>query len=71
MASPMEEFQVSIHTSPGLTSGTYSNLGIALIGSEGEPLPLSISLADQHLLPGSVSFTPSHPMSKCQEIASK
>ncbi|XP_046899131.1 polyunsaturated fatty acid lipoxygenase ALOX15B [Hypomesus transpacificus] len=54
MASPMEEFQVSIHTSPGLTSGTYSNLWIALIGSEGETLPLSISLADQHLLPGSV-----------------
>ncbi|XP_042355980.1 polyunsaturated fatty acid lipoxygenase ALOX15B isoform X2 [Plectropomus leopardus] len=45
------EFEVTVHTSPGPTCGTFSCLWINLIGSQGETPPISV---DDHLLPGSV-----------------
>jgi len=56
MTASCEEFEVTVHTSPGPTCGTFSRLWLSLIGSKGETLPSSVK-EDQHLLPGSVSFT--------------
>lgn len=52
-----QEFEVTVHTSPGSTCGTFNRLWLNLIGSQGETLPISVNEGDRHLLPGSVSFT--------------
>ncbi|KAF1378100.1 hypothetical protein PFLUV_G00186430 [Perca fluviatilis] len=46
------EFEVCVHTSPGLTCGTFSRLWLNLIGSQGETPPISVR-EGEHLLPGS------------------
>lgn len=51
-----QEFEVTVHTSPGPTCGTYNRLWLNLIGSQGETPPISVNEGDHHLLPGSVSF---------------
>uniref|UniRef100_A0A8C2XDV6 Uncharacterized protein n=1 Tax=Cyclopterus lumpus TaxID=8103 RepID=A0A8C2XDV6_CYCLU len=48
-----QEFEVTVHTSPGPTCGTFSRLWLNLIGSQGETPPISVSEGDHHLLPGS------------------
>ncbi|XP_029303447.1 hydroperoxide isomerase ALOXE3 isoform X2 [Cottoperca gobio] len=48
-----QEFEVTVHTSPGPTCGTFSRLKLILIGSEGESLSVSLSEGNRHLLPGS------------------
>ncbi|KAI4791212.1 hypothetical protein KUCAC02_034141 [Chaenocephalus aceratus] len=48
-----QEFEVTVHTSPGLTCGTFSRLWLNLIGSEGETPPIVVNGGDRHLLPGS------------------
>ncbi|XP_033933298.1 hydroperoxide isomerase ALOXE3-like [Pseudochaenichthys georgianus] len=48
-----QEFEVTVHTSPGLTCGTFSRLWLNLIGSEGETPPIVVNEGDRHLLPGS------------------
>ncbi|KAK9537042.1 hypothetical protein VZT92_006780 [Zoarces viviparus] len=53
MMSSWEEFEVTVHTSPGHTCGTFSRLWLNLIGSQGETPPISVSEGDHHLLPGS------------------
>ncbi|XP_072231344.1 hydroperoxide isomerase ALOXE3 [Leuresthes tenuis] len=53
MTASCEQFEVTVHTSPGPTCGTFSLLWLSLIGSEGETPPSSLN-PDQHLLPGSV-----------------
>uniref|UniRef100_A0A3B5AMP0 Hydroperoxide isomerase ALOXE3-like n=1 Tax=Stegastes partitus TaxID=144197 RepID=A0A3B5AMP0_9TELE len=50
----MSEFEVSVHTSPGPTCGTFSRLWLSLIGSQGETPPLSVNEGERRLLPGSV-----------------
>ncbi|XP_068436968.1 polyunsaturated fatty acid lipoxygenase ALOX15B [Clinocottus analis] len=47
------EFEVTVHTSPGPTCGTFNRLWLSLIGSQGETPPISVSEGDHHLLPGS------------------
>ncbi|KAM4726643.1 polyunsaturated fatty acid lipoxygenase ALOX15B [Anableps anableps] len=47
-----QEFEVTVHTSPGPTCGTYSRLYLSLIGSQGETQPVIVNM-DHHLLPGS------------------
>ncbi|MED6264270.1 hypothetical protein CHARACLAT_013037 [Characodon lateralis] len=47
-----QEFQVTVHTSPGPTCGTYNRLYLSLIGSHGETPPIPVN-NDHHLLPGS------------------
>ncbi|KAG7224712.1 hypothetical protein INR49_004600 [Caranx melampygus] len=54
MTTSCQEFEVSVHTSPGSTCGTFSRLWLTLIGSQGETLPISVNEGDHHLLPGSV-----------------
>ncbi|XP_036974769.1 polyunsaturated fatty acid lipoxygenase ALOX15B isoform X2 [Acanthopagrus latus] len=49
-----QEFEVTVHTSPGPTCGTYNHLSLNLIGSQGETPPISVNEDDHHLLPGSV-----------------
>uniref|UniRef100_A0A671UZK7 Zgc:152891 n=1 Tax=Sparus aurata TaxID=8175 RepID=A0A671UZK7_SPAAU len=49
-----QEFEVTVHTSPGPTCGTYNRLWLNLIGSQGETPPISVNEGDHHLLPGSV-----------------
>lgn len=51
-----QEFEVTVHTSPGPTCGTFSHLWLSLIGSEGETPPIRVTDGNSHLLPGSVSF---------------
>ncbi|XP_075994012.1 polyunsaturated fatty acid lipoxygenase ALOX15B [Genypterus blacodes] len=51
METSCQEFEVTVHTSPGLTCGTYSHLSLSLIGSQAETPPITVSDAD--LLPGS------------------
>ncbi|XP_034033485.1 arachidonate 15-lipoxygenase B [Thalassophryne amazonica] len=46
-------FEVTVHTSPGPTCGTYSRLWLSLIGSQAETPPTSVTEANQYLLPGS------------------
>ncbi|XP_069001797.1 hydroperoxide isomerase ALOXE3 [Embiotoca jacksoni] len=48
-----QEFEVTIHTSPGSTCGTFSRLWLTLIGSESETPPISMNEGDRRLLPGS------------------
>ncbi|XP_037603547.1 polyunsaturated fatty acid lipoxygenase ALOX15B [Sebastes umbrosus] len=48
-----QEFEVTVHTSPGPTCGTFSHLWLNLIGSQGETPPISVSEGDHHLLAGS------------------
>ncbi|XP_054482503.1 hydroperoxide isomerase ALOXE3 [Anoplopoma fimbria] len=48
-----QEFEVTVHTSPGPTCGTFNRLWLNLIGSQGETPPISLSEGDHHLLPGS------------------
>ncbi|XP_041864674.1 hydroperoxide isomerase ALOXE3 isoform X2 [Melanotaenia boesemani] len=50
-----QEFDVTVHTSPGPTCGTFNRLWLSLIGSQGETPPTSLS-PDHHLLPGSMSL---------------
>ncbi|XP_020489030.2 polyunsaturated fatty acid lipoxygenase ALOX15B [Labrus bergylta] len=54
MSTSCHEFEVTVHTSPGPTSGTFSRLWLNLIGSHGETPPLSVSEGGCLLLPGSV-----------------
>ncbi|XP_049895442.1 polyunsaturated fatty acid lipoxygenase ALOX15B [Epinephelus moara] len=51
MMASCQEFEVTVHTSPGPTCGTFNCLWLSLIGSEGETPPISIN---DHLLPGSM-----------------
>lgn len=51
-----EEFEVTVHTSPGPTCGTFNRLWLTLIGLQGETPPITVNKGDHHLLPGSVSF---------------
>ncbi|XP_070773472.1 polyunsaturated fatty acid lipoxygenase ALOX15B [Enoplosus armatus] len=53
MKPSSQEFEVTVHTSPGPTCGTFSRLWLNLIGSQGETLPISVNEGDHHLLPGS------------------
>lgn len=46
-----QEFEVTVHTSPGPTCGTFNQLWINLIGSQGETPPIIVN--EHHLLPGS------------------
>uniref|UniRef100_A0A3Q3A9N7 Zgc:152891 n=1 Tax=Kryptolebias marmoratus TaxID=37003 RepID=A0A3Q3A9N7_KRYMA len=55
MTASCQEFEVTVHTSPGPTCGTFNGLWLSLIGSQGETPPISVT-AGHHLLPGSVSF---------------
>nr|XP_046267353.1 polyunsaturated fatty acid lipoxygenase ALOX15B [Scatophagus argus]XP_046267354.1 polyunsaturated fatty acid lipoxygenase ALOX15B [Scatophagus argus] len=48
-----QEFEVTVHTSPGPTCGTFNRLWLNLIGSQGETPPVSVNEGDVHLLPGS------------------
>ncbi|XP_053188070.1 polyunsaturated fatty acid lipoxygenase ALOX15B [Scomber japonicus] len=48
-----EEFEVTVHTSPGPTCGTFSHLWLNLIGSQGETPPINVNEGDLHLLSGS------------------
>ncbi len=56
MMASCQEFEVTVHTSPGPTCGTFNRLLLTLIGSQGETLPIIVNEGDHHLLPGSVSF---------------
>uniref|UniRef100_A0A3Q2U365 Zgc:152891 n=1 Tax=Fundulus heteroclitus TaxID=8078 RepID=A0A3Q2U365_FUNHE len=47
-----QEFEVTVHTSPGTTCGTYSRLYLSLIGSQGETPPVTVN-DKHHLLAGS------------------
>uniref|UniRef100_A0A672YF86 Hydroperoxide isomerase ALOXE3-like n=1 Tax=Sphaeramia orbicularis TaxID=375764 RepID=A0A672YF86_9TELE len=51
--SDVLEFQVTVHTSPGPTCGTFSRLWLSLIGSVGETPPISVTEVGRCLLPGS------------------
>ncbi|XP_040006284.1 hydroperoxide isomerase ALOXE3 isoform X3 [Xiphias gladius] len=53
MMTSCQEFEVTVHTSPGPTCGTFSRLWLNLIGSRGETPPISVNDGDHHLLPGS------------------
>ncbi|XP_038564779.1 polyunsaturated fatty acid lipoxygenase ALOX15B isoform X2 [Micropterus salmoides] len=53
MKASCQEFEVTVHTSPGTTCGTFSRLWLSLIGSQGETPPISVNEGDSHLLPGS------------------
>lgn len=55
-----QEFEVTVHTSPGPTCGTYSHLYLSLIGSQGETPPIAVN-NDHPLLPGAVSFISNVP----------
>ncbi|XP_047463520.1 polyunsaturated fatty acid lipoxygenase ALOX15B [Mugil cephalus] len=48
-----QEFEVTVHTSPGPTCGTFNRLWLNLIGSQGETPPISVNEGDPRLLPGS------------------
>ncbi|XP_051250700.1 polyunsaturated fatty acid lipoxygenase ALOX15B [Dicentrarchus labrax] len=48
-----QEFEVTVHTSPGPTCGTFSHLWLTLIGSDGETQRVSVNEGERHLLPGS------------------
>uniref|UniRef100_A0A3Q4MYF1 Zgc:152891 n=1 Tax=Neolamprologus brichardi TaxID=32507 RepID=A0A3Q4MYF1_NEOBR len=50
----MGGFEVTVHTSPGPTCGTFSHLWLSLIGSEGETPPIRVTDGNSHLLPGLV-----------------
>uniref|UniRef100_UPI0037E8228A hydroperoxide isomerase ALOXE3 n=1 Tax=Semicossyphus pulcher TaxID=241346 RepID=UPI0037E8228A len=54
MSATCQDFEVTVHTSPGPTCGTFSHLWLNLIGSQGETPPLSMSENNHLLLPGSV-----------------
>ncbi|XP_043997692.1 polyunsaturated fatty acid lipoxygenase ALOX8 [Gambusia affinis] len=61
-----QEFEVTVHTSPGPTCGTYNRLRLSLIGSQGETPPITVN-DDHHLLPGStclVLVRPSGPLGR-------
>lgn len=58
MMASCQVFEVTVHTSPGPTCGTFNCLWLNLIGSRGETPPISVTDGDHHLLPGSVSFSP-------------
>ncbi|TMS14027.1 Arachidonate 15-lipoxygenase B [Larimichthys crocea] len=49
-----EEFEVTVHTSPGPTCGTFNRLWLTLIGLQGETPPITVNKGDHHLLPGSM-----------------
>ncbi|XP_042288292.1 polyunsaturated fatty acid lipoxygenase ALOX15B [Thunnus maccoyii] len=53
MMTSCQEFEVTVHTSPGPTCGTFSRLWLNLIGSQGETTPISVNEGDLHLHPGS------------------
>ncbi|XP_070700224.1 polyunsaturated fatty acid lipoxygenase ALOX15B [Pempheris klunzingeri] len=48
-----QEFEVTVHTSPGPTCGTFSRLWLSLIGSQGETPPISVNEDGRHLVSGS------------------
>ncbi|KAM4547140.1 polyunsaturated fatty acid lipoxygenase ALOX15B [Fundulus diaphanus] len=47
-----QEFEVTVHTSPGATCGTYGRLYLSLIGSQGQTPPVTVN-DKHHLLAGS------------------
>ncbi|XP_029029793.1 polyunsaturated fatty acid lipoxygenase ALOX15B isoform X2 [Betta splendens] len=49
-----QEFEVTVHTSPGPTCGTFNRLWLSLIGSQGETPPVEVNEGEHHLLSGSV-----------------
>ncbi|XP_035480330.2 polyunsaturated fatty acid lipoxygenase ALOX15B isoform X3 [Scophthalmus maximus] len=51
--APGQVFEVTVHTSPGPTSGTFNRLWLNLIGSQGETPPLRVNQGKHHLLAGS------------------
>nr|XP_020442878.1 arachidonate 15-lipoxygenase B-like [Monopterus albus] len=53
MMASCQEFEVTVHTSPGPTCGTFNRLWLNLIGSQGETPPSSVNMGDHRLLPGS------------------
>ncbi|XP_059207913.1 hydroperoxide isomerase ALOXE3 [Centropristis striata] len=53
MTTSCQEFEVAVHTSPGLTCGSSSRLWLNLIGSQGETPPISVNEGERQLLPGS------------------
>ncbi|KAF3705496.1 Arachidonate 15-lipoxygenase B [Channa argus] len=53
MTASCQEFEVTVHTSPGPTCGTFNRLWLNLIGSEGETPPIVVNEDDRHLLSGS------------------
>ncbi|KAM9348490.1 polyunsaturated fatty acid lipoxygenase ALOX15B [Symphorus nematophorus] len=53
MTSSCQEFEVTVHTSPGPTCATFNRLWLNLIGSQGETPPIAVNEGDRHLLPGS------------------
>lgn len=69
MSNTSPEFQVTVHTSPGPTCGTFSRLWLSLIGSQGETPPIPVN-EGQHLLRGSVSFYHLFPVWEPEPVAS-
>lgn len=61
MMASTQEFEVTIHTSPYPTSGTFSRLWLSLIGSRGETPPIMVNEGERHLLSASVSVFVLHP----------
>lgn len=57
MMTSCQEFEVTVHTSPGPTCGTFNRLLLSLIGSQEETPSITVNEEGHHLLPGSVSFT--------------
>ncbi|KAG8008381.1 Arachidonate 15-lipoxygenase B, partial [Nibea albiflora] len=49
-----QEFEVTVHTSPGPSCGTFNRLWLTLIGLQGETPPVTMNKGDHHLLPGSM-----------------
>lgn len=52
-----QEFEVTVHTSPGPTCGTFNRLRLSVIGSQGETPPTTVTKGNTELLCGSVSST--------------
>ncbi|KAK2827965.1 hypothetical protein Q5P01_018999 [Channa striata] len=53
MTASCQEFEVTVHTSPGPTCGTFNRLWLSLIGSQWETPPIVVNEDDRHLLSGS------------------
>nr|XP_015798083.2 hydroperoxide isomerase ALOXE3 [Nothobranchius furzeri] len=52
MMTSCQEFEVTVHTSPGPTCGTFNHLWLRLIGSQSETPPICVTQGS-HLLSGS------------------
>ncbi|KAM3601904.1 uncharacterized protein V6R79_020922 [Siganus canaliculatus] len=53
MTGDENQFEVTVHTSPGPTCGTFNVLRLSLIGSQGETPSICVNEGGRHLLPGS------------------